>query len=41
MFLLHETDEFIAGDKTPDEADYEEAKENALFPAKILLKEVY
>ncbi len=41
MFLLHETDELISGDKTPDEADYRESKEAAINPAKILLKDVY
>lgn len=41
MFLLHETDELISGDKTPDEPDYVQVKEAAVKPAKILLKDVY
>jgi hypothetical protein len=41
MFLLHETDELIAGDKTPDEPDYDEAKQAAINPARILLQEIY
>ena len=41
MFLLHETDELIVGDKIPDEADYETAKEEALKPARILLETKY
>jgi 5'-deoxynucleotidase YfbR-like HD superfamily hydrolase len=41
MFLLHEADELIAGDKIPEEPDYEIAKENALKPARILLAKKY
>lgn len=41
MFLLHETDELISGDKTPDEKDYAEVKEAAISPAKILLRDTY
>jgi|GEM_PF-4387136 len=41
MFLLHEADELIAGDKIPEEPDYETAKKEALKPARILLETKY
>lgn len=41
MFLLHEADELVAGDKIPEEPDYENAKKDALKPARILLSKKY
>lgn len=41
MFLLHEADELIAGDKIPEQPDYEIAKQEAIKPARTLLKEKY